>query len=154
MNPIRIQLRCLRCTPLFAAAAFAWLFTGCGDGRPARVPVSGKVLIDGQPLTYGYIRLVPDDARPAGGKINPDGTFTLTCYDGNDGCVPGTHKVSVVAVEVLSSSSQKWHAPKQYIDPATSAVTATVGEPTDNLVIELSWQGGKPFIERFGAEGG
>src|SRR2546423_15364544 len=24
---------------------------GCGDGRPARVPVSGIVLIDGQPLT-------------------------------------------------------------------------------------------------------
>ena len=130
---------------LLAIAALP-LLTGC-DGLPERVPVSGKVLIDGQPLTYGSIMVIPENARPAMGKIAPDGTFTLSCYEDNDGSVLGTHKVTVSAVEALNSSSQKWHAPKAYTEPDTSGLEVTITEPTDSLVIELSWKGGKPFIE-------
>jgi predicted small lipoprotein YifL len=41
---------------LTAGAALAALvgLTGCGEGGPKIVPVSGIVLIDGQPLTYGH----------------------------------------------------------------------------------------------------
>ena len=51
--------------------------TGCGDGRPERVPVAGVVLIDGEPLTSGNIKFVPKDGRPSAGKIGPDGRFNL-----------------------------------------------------------------------------
>jgi hypothetical protein len=30
---------------------------GCGDGRPARFPVSGTVTIDGAPVTHGSINI-------------------------------------------------------------------------------------------------
>jgi hypothetical protein len=122
------------------------LVAGCNDA-PEIVPVSGKVLIDGQPLGYGTIMVLPDNYRASFGNIAPDGSFSLTCYETNDGCVRGKHAVTVSAVEALSSSKQKWHAPKKYTEPTTSDLTIDIDGPTDALVINLSWDGGKPFIE-------
>lgn len=71
-----IQLRyslVLTLTGLVFAAA------GCGDGRPERVPISGQVLLDGQPLTYGYVRFVPEGARASGGGLDENGRFVLGC---------------------------------------------------------------------------
>ncbi len=126
---------------------------GCGDGRPARVPVAGQVLIDGKPLTLGYIRFVPPDARPSGGEIGPDGRFTLTCYDGQDGAVLATHRIEVAAGEDLSQSSKRWHAPKKYADATTSGLSQEVSGPTDSLVINLTWDGKAPYVEKVEAEG-
>src|SRR4051794_33179196 len=70
---------------------------GCGDGRPTRVAVSGRVTIDGAPLGRGSIKFVPEHGRPSAGTIEPDGRFTLTCYDGKDGALPGTHRVQIDA---------------------------------------------------------
>jgi len=120
---------------------------GCSDGRPQRVPVSGQVLIDGVPLTYGYVRLIPEDARPAWAQIGSDGCFTLKTFEDGDGAVLGTHPMTIMAGEQLSETKIRWHAPKKYADPATSGLTATIDGPTDSLVIELSWDGGKPFVE-------
>lgn len=119
----------------------------CGDGRPKRVPVSGTVTIDGQPVPSGFIRLQPKDARPSTGKIGPDGRFTLTCFEEGDGAVEGTHTVSINAVEEVDPKTLRWHAPKIYTNPKTSGKTVTIDGPTDSLTIELSWQGGRPFLE-------
>jgi len=129
--------------------ALLLLVSGCGDGRPKRVPVSGRVLIDGKPLSYGFVRVVPEGARPASGKIGPDGRFTLTTFEPGDGAVLGTHAMSVAGVEVINSTSQRWHAPKKYADTGTSDLTATIDGPTDSLIVELTWDGRKPFVERF-----
>lgn len=131
--------------------ACGWL-VGCGDGRPQRVRVSGKVLIDGAPLTAGFIQVIPENDRAASSKIEPDGGFRLTTFDPQDGCVPGQHKVVVIASERLNALSQKWNAPKKYADPQASGLTVDIKEPTDSLTINLSWEGGKPFIEKFEAE--
>ncbi len=126
---------------------------GCGDGRPKRVAVSGQVLIDGQPLTCGDTRLIPNGMRPATGKIGPDGRFVLGTYNREDGCVPGSHKVIVVALEILDGSFHKWHAPKKYARPTTSGLTAEIIGPTDSLTIELTWDGQPgPLVERFVGE--
>lgn len=128
---------------------------GCGDGRPQRVPVSGQVLIDGKPLCQGAIRLVSENARPATGMIGPDGRFSLGTYERDDGCVPGQHQIVVVALEILDGSSQQWHAPKKYAQPATSGLNVEITEPTDSLLIELSWGGQRgPVVERFGSDNG
>ena len=129
--------------PLVAVAASG----GCGDGRPARVPVSGRVLIDGEPLTRGIVQFVPKGSRPSAGKINQNGEFTLTCYDGDDGIVPGTHQVMVAAKEMISESKVKWHAPPKYADFRKSGLAFEITEPTDDLTIELTWDGGKPFVQ-------
>ncbi|MCA9237576.1 MAG: hypothetical protein KDA44_19015 [Planctomycetales bacterium] len=120
---------------------------GCGDGRPTRVAVSGTVTIDGKPLTHGNIKFVPTGARPSAGKIDENGHFTLTCYDGDDGVVLGKHRVAVSASKILSESKIQWFAPKKYADFRASGLEYDITEPNDDLRIELTWDGGKPFVE-------
>jgi len=128
------------------------LLSGCGDGRPERVPVSGTVTIDGEPVTAGYIRLIPPDARPAGGDIGPDGSFTLTTFEPNDGAVTGEHVVTVIAMESRDNGTiMRFQVPAKYSDPSTSDLTVNISEPTDSLPIELTWEGSGrngPYEER------
>ncbi|MBN1589185.1 MAG: hypothetical protein JW888_06705 [Pirellulales bacterium] len=122
-------------------------FAGCGDGRPTRVPVSGQVLIDGKPLSHGFIRLTPEGARAATAEIGPDGRFTLKTFEPGDGVVPGTHPVVILGAEQLGPRKQRWHAPKKYANAKASGLTAAIDGPTDSLLIKLTWDGGKPFDE-------
>jgi len=120
---------------------------GCGDGRPQRVPVSGTVLIDGAPLSYGFVTFVPATGRSASGQLDKEGRFTLGSYAPGDGVTPGTQRVSVLARESLNDKQAKWHAPKKYKDHDTSGIVIEITEPTDDLQIDLSWGGEKPSIE-------
>ena len=122
---------------------------GCGDGRPSRVPVSGQVLIDGQPLKCGYIRFVPADHRPSQGNIDANGRFTLSCFEENDGVVIGRHNVAVRATEMVNERLMRWHAPKKYAETQTSGLTQEITGPTDKLIINLTWDGEKPFDEKY-----
>jgi hypothetical protein len=127
--------------------AVAVVSAGC-DGRPARVPVSGTVLIDGKPLTRGNIKFVPADGRPSAGAIGQDGKFTLTCYDGADGAIPGTHRVQIASNRIISDSKIEWFAPRTYADFRTSGLEYQIDEPNDNLTIDLTWGSIKgPYIE-------
>lgn len=126
----------------------ATTLAGCGDGRPERVPVSGRVLIDGKPLEGGSIRFYPGDHRAASSSIGPDGTFALSTYERGDGCVTGVHPVSVNASKLLNPRTLRWNAPKKYHSPFTSGITFDVNEPTESAEINLSWDGAKPFNEQ------
>ena len=122
--------------------------SGCGDGRPARVPVSGHVLIDGQPLTRGNVKFVPQNGRPSSGKIGDDGSFALTCYDGGDGALMGVHRVQVSANRIISDNKIEWFAPRNYSDFRTSGIEIEVTKPIGDLRIELKSNGKKlPYIE-------
>lgn len=144
--------RSIAATAIVLGALFA---TGCGDGKPARVPVSGKVLIDDQPLTKGYIRFVPAKGRPAGAEIGPDGSFKLGTYDEKnpDGAVPGDYSISVTSVESAGSNAQKWLVPQKYNDHQTSELTQKIVGPQNDLVIKLTWEGQKPVVEKLPNEG-
>lgn len=121
--------------------------TGC-DGRPQRVPVAGQVLIDGQPLTTGFVRVIPEGARPAVGPIGKDGRFQLTTFEGEDGCVLGQHPVEIVAQQAQGYTTIKWLTPRKYQDATTSGLTVDVQEPITDWKIELSWNGEQPYIEQ------
>ena len=144
---LRPQLSVFLLTSAAICAMAIASLAGCSDGRPTRVAVSGKVLIDGKPLTTGIVQLVPDDARPAAGKLDSEGRFTLTSYDGDDGVVLGTHRVMVAAKEMISESKAKWLTPPKYADLRSSGLSVEITEPTDDLTIELTWDGGKPFVQ-------
>jgi hypothetical protein len=131
-----------------AAIVVATLMPGCSDGRPERVPVSGQVLIDGKPLTYGYVKFVKQGSRPAGGYVDEQGRFKLSCYTRDDGAIPGRYQVEVNAGESLSATQRKWHAPKKYARYDASGLEQEITEATDTVVINLTWDGGKPFTER------
>jgi hypothetical protein len=121
--------------------------SGCGDGRPSRVPVSGQVLIDGKPLTFGDIMFVPQGGRASQSSIDKKGRFSLTCFETNDGALLGSHQVSVTAAEPVSSRAMRWRAPKKFADVRTSGLTQQITGPTENLVINISWEGGHEFDE-------
>ncbi len=132
----------------FLIVAIAALI-GCDRG-PRIVPVSGQVLIDGQPLTTGFVRFIPTGHRPAYGEIDKQGRFRLTTgidYE-FDGCVVGTHQVEVVAKEFPNETSTRFLVPKKYADLSTSDVSVEITEPTQDLKIELTWDGGGPFVEQ------
>lgn len=128
-------------------------FAGCGEAIPDRMPVTGQVLINDQPLTYGFVQVVPMGARPAMGKIGPDGKFTLSSFAENDGAVFGNHPVAVMANEPIDATSQRWHAPKKYADIATSGLKAQIVEGHPEITLKLYWdKGDKPFVEKLAAE--
>lgn len=138
MPRISLRLACL-CLAILPLAA-------CND-HPDRLPVSGQVLIDGQPLRYGHILFVPNEGRPSRADIDENGHFELASFSSADGAAKGTHRIAVFAGQQISQSETRWHAPKKYADYSTSGLEETLEGPTDSLVINLTWAGGKPFTE-------
>ena len=70
---------------------------GCGKGRVATHPVRGSVVYNGRPVTVGTIIFSPMEAGlpAARGIIQPDGTFSLSTFQVNDGAAAGEHIVIV-----------------------------------------------------------
>ncbi|MGL4464739.1 MAG: hypothetical protein ACRC1K_21505, partial [Planctomycetia bacterium] len=77
-------------------AAIVVLLPALGCGRAGLVPVSGRVTIDGAPLSFGNIRFVPAGGRAAYGPIAPDGSFSLSTFTLGDGCFTGSHQIEVL----------------------------------------------------------
>lgn len=144
------MLRFLSVRRRFSASltlALLFMAAGCGDGRPSRVPVSGQVLIDGKPLAYGNIQFVPQGARASQGKLDEHGHFSLWCFDKSDGAVVGNHAVTISAGESIGPTKTLWHAPKKYMEPRASGLKQEITGPNDHVVINISWDGGQPFVE-------
>jgi hypothetical protein len=144
-RPDLMRLRRLWNPMLFAFICMA----GC-DGRPTRVPVSGTVLIDGEPLKYGAVIFVPEGGRASTGGLDQEGHFTLTCFSDNDGALIGKHAIQVIANEQISNTKTRVHAPKKYNDTETSGLAEEVTGPTNSIEIHLTWKGNvpdKPYME-------
>jgi hypothetical protein len=123
---------------------------GCNDPLPERVPVSGRVTIDGQPVSFGNIRFAPAaGGRVAMSHISADGGFQLTTYKSGDGCTLGQHAVTVSSFKDLSDTIRHWHVPKKYSQLATSSLEVKIDGPSDLLHLELTWDGKKgPVVEQ------
>ena len=106
--------------------------------RPRR-PASGRVLMNGKPLTghVGFVRVVPAGSRASTGRIDPaDGRFTLTTYKTDDGCVEGSHPTAVI-VNTTVGNRLVWIAPERYGDDATSGLKVEIKGPTSDLELHL-----------------
>lgn len=109
-------------------------------------------MLDGQPLTRGQIKVDVEGQRASSGQISEDGSFVLGSFEYADGCVPGTHPVTIEATEYLGPTKIRWFAPPKYATRSTSDLTITVEGVTEDLVIELKSDkpgGFKPFVQRF-----
>lgn len=120
---------------------------GCGESGPKVVPVAGKVLIDGEPLDYGYIRFVPKQGRASSAELESDGSFELRYSPDKMGAVLGSHRVEVAANETLGPTKVVWHAPKKYASIGTSGLSQDIAGPQEDLVIELDWGGQEGPLE-------
>jgi hypothetical protein len=119
---------------------------GCND-QPPRYPVAGRVLIDGEPLSTGSIRFVPEQGRPATSMIHTDGTFalsqaSLTSDPTQRGIMAGKYRVAVSAANVIDEDADdvEWLAPSKYADFRTSEIAMEIDRPHDDLVVDLTWK--------------
>ncbi|MCL4205998.1 MAG: hypothetical protein KJ000_26235 [Pirellulaceae bacterium] len=103
--------------------------------------MSGQVMIDGQPLATGvpgFVQVIPTEGRAASGEIDPQtGRFVLTTLKPGDGCMEGTHRVTVSVQQVVGVESYSL-IPEKYRDIEKTDLQVTVDGPTDSLVIELT----------------
>ena len=134
---------------LFVTLAVFSLAVGCRASHELETAeVTGRVTIDGRPLTHGSVTFTPEQGRSATGVIQPDGSFVLQTY-GRNGAIVGVHKVSVSCTEKLPDPPQDpknadagmWPQersliPERYTQSATSGMTFEVksGEENDALL--------------------
>ena len=127
---------------------------GCGSDQRDTAPVSGKVTLAGTPVTTGQIMFWPDDGGPpATGQIQSDGTYRLRTFSDGDGAVPGSHKVTIKAVNVDESAAPKsfaeermpgaaaakteWIISPHYSQRSSSGLTAQVNEGENTIDFDL-----------------
>lgn len=86
-------------------AGLALACVGCGQatvGRAATAPAAGVVTLAGQPLADVNVTFTPAAGRPATGRTDATGRFTLSTFVAGDGAIPGVHRVtlSLPAIDV------------------------------------------------------
>jgi hypothetical protein len=76
----------------------ALLSIGCGPGNPATYPINGTVeFADGTKPKFGNIEFYSPELKiNARGKIERDGSFTVSTFGDNDGAVGGVHQVVIM----------------------------------------------------------
>jgi len=121
---------------------------GCSNEGPAMAPVEGVVRYKGKPLAFGGVLFQPDSGFPAQGTIRPDGSFSLSTYEENDGAAIGRHRVQVSCYESQDPTRSQNSSgelmlgrsliPEHYTNFATSGIEVEVKEDNDLVVIELT----------------
>jgi hypothetical protein len=112
---------------------------GCGKERPATIPISGQVTIDGQPPGgYGKIFFTPTHAasgyskRPATGTFAPDGSYRVMSWEVDDGLVPGHYTLSVRPLDPA-----KTRIPDRYQQDTTSGLEVEVPVDQGDVVFNI-----------------
>jgi hypothetical protein len=115
------------------------------------LPVMGKVLIDGQPLTLGQVIFQPDAEKGNTLKHEPrapiDGQGNyVAATTGKKGVPPGWYKVTLIATEPFDKDRPyvipKSLIPLRYSDPNTSELAIQVVENAVPGAYDLSLRSG------------
>ena len=118
----------LKASPALLMLAF--LGPGCTDPAPKPVSVTGKILLDGKPMSDGVVYFLPTDGRvPVQTKI-ADGRFSLQP-------LPGEYRVSIQ--QERDSGTKNMYGdpqmistiPARYNSETTLKATVTQGGPTE-----------------------
>jgi len=120
------------------------LLPACGpvENLPECAPVSGKVMIGGEPLSSAMITFHPEKPGNTGQAASePDGTYTLNTYGTHDGALVGKHTVTVERYLPPMPTqpggkmpSAKATVPKKYTRPETSPLKVEVKSGTNNVI--------------------
>lgn len=97
---MQTRLQCLR---QFVGLMVVAVLVGCGGpSKPARAPVSGKVVTKEEKECDGALVVFhasapgrATDAKPVG-TTGADGSFALGSFEANDGAIPGDYGVTIV----------------------------------------------------------
>jgi hypothetical protein len=136
--------------------------SGCGDGRPARTPVSGKVTYNGAGIEGAAVVFVSSEGEPtptATATTDAAGMFQLSTFEAKDGAVPGSYNVGIVKKKqtggntmteeeehdavnageeiVYEEPTIEYLTPEKYSTATTSGLTADVTSGENNFVFDL-----------------
>ena len=110
-------------------------------------PVKGKVLLpDGKPLAAGRVVMVSSDGLTSpSGPVTPDGTFTISSGDGQDGAPAGDYKVRI---EPVLTSKRGAKAPflNRYTDEDASGLKVSVKPEPNDLALKLAAKDDRPEV--------
>jgi hypothetical protein len=120
------------------------LSVGCGRARKPAHPVSGKVLVKGQPAVRAQVTFHPvEDARPDAvrpvGHVDEQGNFRLTTWKEGDGAPAGEYRVTVQWFRTVRDPrdpellTPRNILPSQYSQAETSGLTASITKGSNEL---------------------
>ena len=123
----------------FGIAMLLVATVGCGDSGMTLVPLTGTITLDGEPLPFKSVMLLPIDGTPghgAGGYSDGKGNYTLRAVVPGaikdfPGCPPGKYQV-VVSEPLLGISDAS------FADPAGQIATATDEPAPAVMLLEMS----------------
>lgn len=112
---------------------------GCGDSGLTLVPLTGTITLDGKPLPFKSVMLLPIDGTAghgAGGYSDGEGNYTLRAIVPGavkdfPGCPPGRYQV-VVSEPLLGINEAS------FSDPAGQSVTETDEPAPAVMLLEMS----------------
>jgi hypothetical protein len=97
----------MRCSAAWlAVAALLLALPACGRSRPPVAPVSGRITLDGRPVTTGVVFFYPAAGRMATGQIDADGRYRLGTFTPTDGALLGSHQVVIESRTVEQTFAQ------------------------------------------------
>jgi hypothetical protein len=109
------------------------ILSGCGESK---VPVSGTVRYQDQPLADVNVVMIRTDGKVATATTDSSGSFAnVTTETPEDGALPGQYKVGITPVSTISDQPMsgadydaptKPRFPVKYLSSETSELTVTV----------------------------
>ena len=135
-SPIRLAV------PAVAGIVGTLLVSSC-SARVALHPVRGKVLVAGKPAVGAIVVLHPLEPpalglRPPSGRVEADGSFTLSTLVAGDGAPAGEYRVAIAWLgDVSKADPVTGEVPvklaPRYADPKTSDLRAHIKEGPNEL---------------------
>ncbi|MBM3999403.1 MAG: carboxypeptidase regulatory-like domain-containing protein [Planctomycetes bacterium] len=145
----KVRLPRARWSALVILAAACCACSGDKSNRKETYPLTGTVLVDGQPAADLKVVLVDDKGVDAANPTvslaytDASGKFAVSTYDQGDGVPPGDYTLTFEWGQ-LNMLSMEYGGPDKlkgkYSDPKTSTIKVKVesGKPTDMGNVQLS----------------
>lgn len=124
------------------AMALLTMTLGCGKAGIGTVPVTGKVLMNGQPLEGATVVFNPNgQGRASSGTTDAAGVFKLTTETNGDGALPGDYQIAVTKYEGkgIPMPDTSNMSPEEAMDAQYRALDKAGGKtpPAKNLIPAL-----------------
>lgn len=133
----------LRTRNLFTVSLALVVLSGCGGSEPTGT-VTGKVTLDGQPVTAGEIGFISAKGFSAVAEIGSDGSFTLEenlPVDKYTVTVNGPGLTEAPGEEGGDAVAAKTSIPEGYFDESTSDITQEIVAGPNTVTIALKAEG-------------
>lgn len=124
---------------LISLAIISLCVAGCGGGidLPPAYPVTGKVTVQGTPLSGYLVSFVASDGKGgAAAYVGTDGAYSMETLDGRPGCEAGKYKVVIrpgkdamqEAMKNIKPSSKGMPKPESKVPDTYGAATTSPKE--------------------------